>query len=272
MEQSQLACTFYPNPLSPASCLIKCDRDGWSCHDHLPPWGNSEDGSQMFQMIEQKERRSQCAWHPPGAAKQPPPAHFQTCCVCCCFLRGKKWTASHLLFKVTGIWAFCFMYLDLILVDIKKRKRRKPKGIGHRTTNRTGQGERDHHLVRDEQFSKRQKAGAGQGRTQGRGRPAQTPSGRGWQWVWTPIFLAALRGSVLKTGIRRGIRPCHSLCQRALYPTHHSRVRSSLVLSLAHTLHPIKKGSMSLKKMNETFGLNEGFTMLDIVVFMGSPA
>lgn len=67
------------------------------------------------------------------------------------------------------------MYLDFILVGIKKRKRRKPKGIGHRTMNRTGQGERDHHLVRDEQFSKKQKARACHERKQSRGRPSPDP-------------------------------------------------------------------------------------------------
>ena len=66
-----------------------------------------------------------------------------------CFLRPKKKkSAPHprSYFKVTGMWTFCFIDLNLTLVDIKKRM---PMEIGLTTTQRTGQGGRCHHQVRD---------------------------------------------------------------------------------------------------------------------------
>ena len=49
-------------------------------------------------------------------------------------------------FKVTGMWTFCFIDLNLILVDIKKRM---PMEIGFTTTERRGQGGRSNHQARD---------------------------------------------------------------------------------------------------------------------------
>lgn len=222
------------------------DHDGWSCQDHLPPWGSSEDGSQMFQMTEQKERRSQsvclaASWSCHSAPDCPPPDLF--------FKRGKK---KLLFFKVTGIWTFCFMHLNLIRTDILKR--REPKGIGQWV-----EQDREEGIITNWKINNFLKAGACNEDNREDKAPPRPPQ----------------EGALCSGLASKSNRQAYSLSQRRGYcpsPTHHSRVTSSLVLSLeTQTLPPSNKGQCPWTKWMWCLGWTRVFAILVILVSMGSP-